>query len=206
MLRTFMTSAAIGALMISGAVAQANPPASQSANQPAASETAQMNGPHFLQAQTADQWAFSKFKGTNVLGPDNAKVGDVNDVIFDKQGKVHALVVGVGGFLGIGEKNVAIDLHAFQVVPYSTGMNTAPSAQNGTPSATTGTSANNNAANADNDPTRVKLKVSWTKDQLKAAPDFQYYRVAHTERPAAPSPTTGMAPAPRPIAPAAPPR
>ena len=122
MLRTFMTSAAIGALMSSGAVAQANPPASQSANQPAASETAQMNGPHFLQAQTADQWAFSKFKGTNVLGPDNAKVGDVNDVIFDKQGKVHALVVGVGGFLGIGEKNVAIDLHAFQVVPYSTGM------------------------------------------------------------------------------------
>ncbi len=200
MVRTLMVSAAISALMVSGAMAQANPPASESTHQPAAVDTSHMNGPHFLQAQGADEWAFSKFKGTNVLGPDDKKVGDVTDVIFDKHGKVHGLVVGVGGFLGIGEKNVAIDLNAFQVVPYSTGMNTAAPA--GPPGgATTGTAANNTAA--DNDPTRVKLKVTWTQDQLKAARDFQYYRVAHTERPA-PAPTTGMAP--RPAAPAPAPR
>jgi sporulation protein YlmC with PRC-barrel domain len=194
-----MASAAISALMISGALAQANPPASGSGHQPAAAETSHMNGPHFLQAQTADQWAFSKFKGTNVLGPDDKKVGDVTDVIFDKHGKVHGLVVGVGGFLGIGEKNVAIDLNAFQVVPYSTGMSTAQPT-NPPAGATTGSTAANNTA-ADNDPTRVKLKVTWTQDQLKAAPDFQYYRVAQTERPA-PAPTTGMAPRPTTPAPA----
>jgi sporulation protein YlmC with PRC-barrel domain len=205
MLRTLMVSAAISALAVSGALAQANPPASRSANQPAAHETAATSSPHFLQAQTADQWAFSKFKGTNVLGPDNAKVGDVTDIIFDKDGKIHALVVGVGGFLGIGEKNVAIDLKAFEVVPYSTALQaTTPPASGSPGGATTGTSANNMTAAADNDPTRVKLKVTWTKDQLKAAPDFQYYRVAHTERPAAPAPTTGMAP--RPTAPAPMPR
>src|SRR5436305_4452262 len=199
MLRTLMMSAAISALAVSGALAQANQPGSRAGNQPAAAET---SSPHFLQAQTADQWAFSKFKGTDVLGPDDKKVGDVTDLIFDKHGKVHGLIIGVCGFLGIGEKNVAIDLNAFQVVPYSTGMNTAAPA--GAPGgATTGTTANNAAA-SDNDPTRVKLKVSWTKDQLKAAPDFQYYRVAHTERPAAPAPTTGMAP--RPITPAPAPR
>jgi sporulation protein YlmC with PRC-barrel domain len=198
MVRTLLASAAISALMISGALAQANPPASGSGNQPAAAETSHMNGPHFLQAQSADEWTFSKFKGTNVLGPDDKKVGDITDIIFDKHGKVHGLVVGVGGFLGIGEKNVAIDLDAFQVVPYSTGMNTAAPA--GPPGgATTGTTAN--TAAADNDPTRVKLKVTWTKDQLKAAPDFEYYRVAHTERPA-PAPTSGMAPRPTPPAPA----
>jgi sporulation protein YlmC with PRC-barrel domain len=191
-----MISAAISALTVSGALAQTDPSAGTSANQPAAHETAQTSGPHFLQAQSADQWAFSKFKGTNVLGPDNAKVGDVTDVIFDKNGKIHGLVVGVGGFLGIGEKNVAIDMKAFEVVPYSTGMEAATPPANRPPGAATTGTSNNMAGAADNDPTRVKLKVTWTKDQLKAAPDFQYYRVAHTERPAAPAPTTGMAPRP----------
>jgi hypothetical protein len=121
---------------------------------------------------------FSKFKGTDVIGPDNAKVGDVSDMIFDKSGKVLGLVVGVGGFLGIGEKNVAIDMSAFEVVPADTG------------SSTTGT-----AARGSNDLTDVKLKVSWNKDQLKNAADFQYYRAASqtSDRPAT-SPTTGMAP------------
>jgi sporulation protein YlmC with PRC-barrel domain len=199
MLRTLMISAAISALSVSGALAQATEPGSRAGNQPAAAEASHMNDPHFLQAQTADQWAFSKFKGTEILGPDNKKVGDVTDIIFDKHGKIFGLVVGVGGFLGIGEKNVAIDLNAFKVVPYSTGINVVTTPSGG---ATTGTSAttNNNGAALDNDPTRVKLQVTWTKDQLKAAPDFQYYRVANTQRPAAP--TTGMAP--RPATPAAP--
>ena len=38
-------------------------------------------------------------------------------MLFDKNGKIDGLIVGVGGFLGIGEKNVAIDMSAFQVVP-----------------------------------------------------------------------------------------
>jgi hypothetical protein len=52
-----------------------------------------------------------------------------------------------------------------------------------------------------NDPTSVKLKVSWTKDQLKNAPDFQYYKPpARTSTGTGGSPTTGMAP--RPMSPA----
>jgi sporulation protein YlmC with PRC-barrel domain len=131
---------------------------------------------------------FSKFKGTDVLGPDNVKVGSVSDLLFDKNGKIDGLIVGVGGLLGIGEKNVAIDMSAFEVVPYKHAA---------------ASSGANNAA--DNDPTHVNLKVSWTKDELKAASDFQYYRApARTaDRPGA-SPTTGMAP--RPAAPMTPPR
>ena len=56
-----------------------------------------------------------------MLGPDNAQVGDVNDMLFDKNGKILGLIVGVGGFLGIGEKSVAIDMSAFQTVPADTG-------------------------------------------------------------------------------------
>jgi sporulation protein YlmC with PRC-barrel domain len=189
MVKTLMMSAAVSALMISGALAQANPPA----NPPTAkSDAAEVKSPKFIQAQGTDKWVFSKFKGTDVLGPDNAKVGNVSDILFDKSGKIDGFIVGVGGFLGIGEKNVAIDMSAFQVVPYSAPTTSAPTTGAGT----------NSAASSDNDPTHVNLKVSWTKDELKAAPDFQYYR-AHA-RTSGTSPTTGMAPrpAPGPMAPA----
>ena len=178
MLKQLMVSAAISALMVSGAMAQASPPASP----PAKADAAPLSDAKFLSSQSTDQWVFSKFKGTDVLGPDNAQVGDVTDILFDKNGKIIGMIVGVGGFLGIGEKSVAIDMSAFQAVP-----------------ASTGSASSVGAASADADPTNVKLKVSWTKDQLKNAPDFQYYKPAApartSDRPST-SPTTGMAPRP----------
>ena len=99
MLKTFMISAAVSALIVSGALAQAVKPADSA---------------KFISSQSQDQWVFSKFKGSDVLGPDNAHIGNVNDMLFDKNGKILGLIVGVGGFLGIGEKNVAIDMSAFQ--------------------------------------------------------------------------------------------
>ena len=173
MLKTFMISAAVSALMVSGALAQADKPADSA---------------KFITSQSQDQWVFSKFKGTDVLGPDNAHIGNVNDMLFDKQGKIFGLIVGVGGLLGIGEKNVAIDMGAFQPVPYDTGSST----------------SGGSTATRNDDPTMVKLKVSWTKDQLKEAPDFQYYKPpSRTSSGAGGAPTTGMAP--RPTAPTAPP-
>lgn len=38
----------------------------------------------------------------------NNKIGDVSDVLLDGQGKANIAIVGVGGFLGIGEKSVAV--------------------------------------------------------------------------------------------------
>jgi hypothetical protein len=182
-----MMSAAVSALMVSGALAQANPPASAPA--------AETHSPNFIQAQGTEKLVFSKFKGSSVLGPDNQKVGSVTDMLFDRNGKIDGLIVGVGGFLGIGEKNVAIDMSAFQMVPAAS------------TNATTGTSSTGTSRTASaEDPTHVNLKVTWTKDELKAAPDFQYYRpVARmSDRPSS-SPTTGMGPRPMtPPPPAAP--
>jgi uncharacterized protein YrrD len=58
----------------------------------------------------------SKFVGIDVVGTDDKKIGDVNDVLFDQQGKIEAYVIGVGGFLGIGAKDVALAPSAFQLV------------------------------------------------------------------------------------------
>jgi sporulation protein YlmC with PRC-barrel domain len=62
----------------------------------------------FLQQEGEDLWRGSKFMGVNIYGPNNQKVGDINEVLVDRNGKITHVVVGVGGFLGIGEKNVAI--------------------------------------------------------------------------------------------------
>ena len=180
MLKTLMISAAVSALMVSGAFAQADMSPKQSAAKP---EAVPHDTAKFISSQSQDQWVFSKFKGSDVLGPDDAHIGSVNDMLFDKNGKVLGLIVGVGGFLGIGEKNVAIDMSAFQPVPASTGSST-----------TTGGSA---ITTRSDDPTMTKLKVTWTKDQLKNAPDFQYYKPpARTTGAPGGSPTTGMAPRP----------
>jgi hypothetical protein len=180
MLQKLMISAAVSALMVSGAMAQANPPADPPKAAAPKADAAPVEAAKFISSQGTDQWVFSKFKGTDVLGPDNASVGAVNDVLFDKSGKTIGLIVGVGGFLGIGEKSVAIDMSAFQVVPADTG------------------STAGGGAMASDDPTKVKLKVSWTKDQLKNAPDFEYYKPpARTTTSPGTSPTTGTAPRPQ---------
>jgi sporulation protein YlmC with PRC-barrel domain len=48
----------------------------------------------------------------NVYDPNENKIGDIKDVLVDKTGKVVALIVAVGGFLGAGEKDVAVPFEA----------------------------------------------------------------------------------------------
>ena len=50
----------------------------------------------------------------NVYDPSNSKIGDVKDVLLSADGKVTALIVGVGGFLGMGEKDVAVPFDAIK--------------------------------------------------------------------------------------------
>ncbi len=63
---------------------------------------------NFQTQEGSDTWRASKLSGVAVFGPDNKKVGSVTDVLMDHEGKANAIVIGVGGFLGIGEKNVAV--------------------------------------------------------------------------------------------------
>jgi sporulation protein YlmC with PRC-barrel domain len=58
-----------------------------------------------------DQIRANKMIGSNVYDRQNVKVGDVKDIILDRDGRVAAVVVDVGGFLGIGSKYVAVRLN-----------------------------------------------------------------------------------------------
>ena len=48
----------------------------------------------------------------NVYDPNDSKIGEIMDVLVDRSGKATALIVGVGGFLGAGEKDVAVPFEA----------------------------------------------------------------------------------------------
>ena len=61
--------------------------------------------PHGIQA---DEVRASKMIGTAVYDVQNRKIGSVDDVILNKDGKVDAVVIDVGSFLGMGGKNVAV--------------------------------------------------------------------------------------------------
>ena len=58
--------------------------------------------------QTAGEWRSTKLVGLNVYNASSEKIGDINDLILDADGKVASAVIGVGGFLGMGEKLVAV--------------------------------------------------------------------------------------------------
>jgi hypothetical protein len=133
MLKRLLVTTAIGGLIATGALAQTSPPASPPAKSPpAATEPApkaQAPSPGakadaknmVISEQKPDQWLASKFRGTNVVGPKDEKIGDVADVLFDKSGKVEAIIIGVGGFLGMGQKQVGLSLASFDVVPGDNG-------------------------------------------------------------------------------------
>jgi hypothetical protein len=172
MVRTLLLTAAFSGLLISNTLSQST----------IGGDTAK-----FVASQSADQMVFSKLKGADVIGLNDESIGGVNDLLFDKSGKILGVGVGVGGFLGIGQKNVAMDMGAFQIVPAGSRAVTPAAGSRG------------------EDPTNIKLKVAWTKDQVQQAPDFQYYKPAADTAGGA-GQTTGLgAKRSSPMAPASPP-
>jgi PRC-barrel domain len=134
MTHKLMLGAALTALMLSGPLAQAANTAPNSSSSPPAADTqtkpaseaksapaSTTDQPQFVMSQKPDQWLASNFKGTDVIGPDNKSIGDISDILFDKSGKIEAYVVSVGGFLGVGAKEVAIAPASFTVVPGAKG-------------------------------------------------------------------------------------
>ncbi|MDB5597179.1 MAG: photosystem reaction center subunit [Hyphomicrobiales bacterium] len=152
------------------------------------------DGGQFMTQMTADQWRGSKLVGVDVYGSDNAKIGDINEIVVDRGGAIKAIVIGVGGFLGIGEKNVAIPFDKVEWgrndAASSTASATAPVAPSagGVAQTTTGsnapastgaarqtTSAPSTVASSStmhDYPDRATVRMS--KQDLQSAPQFNY--------------------------------
>jgi sporulation protein YlmC with PRC-barrel domain len=117
------------------------------------------------------QWRSSKLIGVNVYNDNNDKIGDIQELIVDKSGKVDEVVLGVGGFLGMGEHYVAVPMEKLKWVdePVKTSStSTAPADKS-----TVGSS--NRPARAANEKWYPDHAIyNATKDQLKAMPQFKY--------------------------------
>ena len=81
------TAAALGALLSTSAIAQ--------------DQT----------ASAKNEWQASKLIHMNVYNAQNEKIGDIKELMLDKNGKVNTVAIGVGGFLGVGERDVAVEFN-----------------------------------------------------------------------------------------------
>lgn len=72
-------------------------------------------GELFLAQQQENELIISDYMGESVINGAGETLGDINDVLVSEDGGVRGLVIGVGGFLGIGEKSVAVSFDAVDV-------------------------------------------------------------------------------------------
>lgn len=64
-----------------------------------------------------DQWLASNLEGLDVYSSNNGdKIGVISELIFDSSGKVQAVVIGVGGYLSIGERDIAVPFDQIKFV------------------------------------------------------------------------------------------
>ncbi|RYE32835.1 MAG: PRC-barrel domain containing protein [Hyphomicrobiales bacterium] len=164
------------AMLATAAMAQTTAPTPPSAA-PAAPTATQSTASTAAETNLAGQgkWRTSKLIGVDVYGPDDKKVGDVTEVIVDKTGKVEMVTIGVGGFLGIGSKDVAVP---FDQVTWSD-QPMAAAAPAPAPSGSAGSTGGMAAAPAASAPKAPAMypdhgKITMTKDQLKSAPSVTY--------------------------------
>jgi sporulation protein YlmC with PRC-barrel domain len=130
-------------------------------------------------------WRSSKMIGVNIYNEQNEKLGDISEIILDPAGKVVGYVVGVGGFLGMGQHDILVEPAKIRFV------NEPVRTSSTTPTTTTTTTTNNtvppagaptNTRNVSNTTVR-SANEQWypdhgimnaTKDQLKAMAQFKY--------------------------------
>ena len=135
------------------------------------------------------EWRGSKLAGVDVYNEANEKIGDINDVVLDRSGKVANVILGVGGVLGLGEHYVAVAFDKLKWVdqPMTSTTASTTSAPANAPEATTApdstTRTTTGAATTTTTTTTTSASKRWypdhavlnaTKDELKAMPEFKY--------------------------------
>ncbi len=107
----------------------------------------------FLTQEKTGEWRASKLKGLEVYNDNHQRVGEIRDVLVDRNGRVDAVVIGVGGLLGFYEHDVALRFDQISwAEPRSRGEADMPRAY----------------------PDHAVVKIA--KDQLLAFPEFHYAR------------------------------
>jgi sporulation protein YlmC with PRC-barrel domain len=124
------------------------------APQPAAPAPAATN--QTMNKPVAGQWRTSKLIGVDVYNNQNEKIGEIDELIMTSNGQITGAVIGVGGFLGMGERNVMVPLNQLRF-------------SNNDGAATTGA-----ARDGDRKWYPERAVMDTNKDKLTGMPEFKY--------------------------------
>lgn len=115
------------AAMLSSATAQTGPTVSppQAHVERSPATTAVLPAPVFLDRQIDGETRAANLIGIAVTNKANETVGDIVDIVFKPNGQVTAVIIGVGGLLGLGEKNVAVPYDAVAIATDKDGKRSA---------------------------------------------------------------------------------
>jgi len=162
------------ALLATVAFAQ-NPTATTDKAAPAATTTTTTT------TTASGEWRASKMSGLKIYNDANENIGSINDLLMDKSGNIKIAVIGVGGFLGMGEHLVAVPYEKLKFVNEAvayTGTGAKPAATTttgaatGTEKTTTTTTATTASSTSKWYPDHAVFNAS--KDELKNMPEFKY--------------------------------
>jgi len=178
MLKKYLATAMLGSALLAP-LAFAETPATPDA------KPGQVNSTN-INASSQGEWRASKVVGLSVYNNTDQNVGSINDLLTDKSGAIKTVVIGVGGFLGMGEHLVAVPFDKIKFVEEPVAP---PPAASNLPNTRPPSSTTTGAANSTNTPpaTTASAKPDWypdhavfnaTKDELKAMPQFSYSKEA----------------------------
>ena len=166
-MRTLILGGLLASAMLVPALAQNNPPPAAPAPAAQTNTAPKVHG---------DMWRSSKLIGLNVYNDQNEKLGDISEILLDKSGKVDGVVIGVGGFLGMGQHDIMVEMSKLKFI-------NEPARTSSTTTTTTGSAATG-AANRPATTTTSTTKSKWypdhavlsgaTKNSLKNLPEFKY--------------------------------
>jgi sporulation protein YlmC with PRC-barrel domain len=164
--------------IVAGAIAAALLASTAMAETPTTATRTEINSAGASQAFRG-QWRLYKMIGLDVYNQNNEKLGDISELLVDPTGKIQTAILGVGGFLGVGERMVAVSFDQLKFVDQPIEVKVATSAsmkpadvatQTTTGAATTARPAR--SANEQWYPDHAVIDL--TADQLKGMPRFDY--------------------------------
>lgn len=168
MMKSIVAGLAGTALLATAAFAQ-SPTATTDKTPTAATATT-------VSTTASGQWRTSKMDGLKVYNEANENIGTINDLLMDKSGAIKIAVIGVGGFLGVGEHLVAVPYEKLKFVNEAVAYTGAkPAATTTTTGAATGTdkpAATTTSSTSKWYPDHAVFNAS--KDELKNMPEFKY--------------------------------
>ena len=179
-MRKIIFGGLLASTMLVPAFAQNNPPASTTPSAPPPSAQPSTPPAKSSSATVApkahgDMWRASKLIGLNVYNDHNEKLGDISEVLLDKSGKVDGIVIGVGGFLGMGKHDILVQMDKLKFVnepvrtSSTTSTTTGSAARPATSPSTTSASSTANKWYPDH-----AVLSGATKESLKSMAEFKF--------------------------------